>query len=368
MLDAIIIGGGFYGVSVANYLVEKRRFGSIALVEQERALLQRASLVNQSRIHNGYHYPRSFTTAYRSRVNLPRFVEDFPNCICRDGFMVYAVARRNSRITARQFRRFCTEIGARLEQTPASIESLFDRSLIEGTFLVEEFAFDAAKLAKWGTECLANRGVDVKLCTRVKNIRQMPGESGVSADLENEGGMSTLRARFIFNCTYSGLNQFGGDFTATRGVLKHELTEMALIDMPESLAQIGVTLMDGPFFSIMPYPTLRSHTLSHVRYTPHAQWTDCRGEDPYSRLSAYAGVSRADWMMRDARRYLPELQGARYLGSLYEIKTVLAKNEVDDGRPILFESHESMPGCYSILGGKIDNIYDVLERLDAERL
>ena len=25
-----------------------------------------------------------------------------------------------------------------------------------------------------------------------------------------------------------------------------------------------------------------------------------------------------------------------------------------------------MPGCYSVLGGKIDNIYDVLEKLDAE--
>jgi hypothetical protein len=44
------------------------------------------------------------------------------------------------------------------------------------------------------------------------------------------------------------------------------------------------------------------------------------------------------------------------------------KNEGDDGRPILFEKHLEMPGCYSVLGGKIDNIYDVLEKLDAEIL
>jgi hypothetical protein len=42
------------------------------------------------------------------------------------------------------------------------------------------------------------------------------------------------------------------------------------------------------------------------------------------------------------------------------------KNEGDDGRPILFEKHAALPGCYSVLGGKIDNIYDVLEKMNEE--
>jgi hypothetical protein len=32
----------------------------------------------------------------------------------------------------------------------------------------------------------------------------------------------------------------------------------------------------------------------------------------------------------------------------------------------LFEKYAASDGLYSILGGKIDNIYDVLEKLDAE--
>ncbi len=71
-------------------------------------------------------------------------------------------------------------------------------------------------------------------------------------------------------------------------------------------------------------------------------------------------------MIRDAARYLPAITDARQVGSLFEVKTVLVKNEGDDGRPILFERHPGMHGCYSVLGGKIDNIYDVLEKLDAE--
>ncbi|WP_238984992.1 hypothetical protein [Candidatus Glomeribacter gigasporarum] len=71
-------------------------------------------------------------------------------------------------------------------------------------------------------------------------------------------------------------------------------------------------------------------------------------------------------MIRDAGRYLPAVRDVEYTGSLFEIKTVLMKNEADDGRPILFEKYPELPGCFSILGGKMDNIDDVLEKLDAE--
>jgi hypothetical protein len=71
-------------------------------------------------------------------------------------------------------------------------------------------------------------------------------------------------------------------------------------------------------------------------------------------------------MVRDAGRYLPAVLDAAHVDSLFEVKTVLEKNETDDGRPILFERHQDLPGAYSILGGKVDNIYDVLDRLDAE--
>jgi hypothetical protein len=45
---------------------------------------------------------------------------------------------------------------------------------------------------------------------------------------------------------------------------------------------------------------------------------------------------------------------------------VLAGNEDDDGRPILFEKSVRSPRVISILGAKIDNIYDVLELIERE--
>lgn len=365
IVDAVIIGGGFYGASIAIYLAKQRGLKRIVLVERESALLTRASYNNQARIHNGYHYPRSFTTAYRSRINLPRFVKDWPDAVTQDFTKLYAIAKRNSKVTAKQFVRFCKEIGAKVEPVDQVMRKLFEPHLIEDVFLVEEYAFDSSKLANWAERELKECGVEIRLRARVTAISK--GQDALKVMIRAQDEIeSELVSRYVFNCTYSGLNQFNGDFLSTTTQLKQEITEMALIQAPPALAGLGITVMDGPFFSMMPFPARGLHTLSHVRYTPHIHWNDQRGIDPYQRLYDYERITRVDRMIRDVARYLPAVHDAKYVESLFEVKTILVKNEGDDGRPILYEKHLELPGCYSVLGGKIDNIYDVLERLDEE--
>jgi glycine/D-amino acid oxidase-like deaminating enzyme len=368
MLDAVIIGGGFYGAAIALYLARQRGFRKILLIEREAELLTRASYNNQARVHNGYHYPRSFTTAYRSRINLPRFVRDWPQAIKQDFTKLYAIARRNSKVTVRQFERFCREIGASIQPAEPSLRSLFEPHLIEEVFRVEEYVFDSNKLAEWAWRELDETGVKVRLKMRVTGIARGEDQALRVALQALNGDEEQVSCKYVFNCTYSGLNQFRGEFPGTQTELKHEITEMALMQMPPALMDLGITVMDGPFFSIMPFPARGLHTLSHVRYTPHLHWKDECGIDPYRKLDDYDRITHVDRMVRDVGRYLPEVFGAKYVESLFEIKTVLVKNEGDDGRPILFEKHSALPGCYSILGGKIDNIYDVLEKLDKEEL
>ncbi len=367
-VDAVIIGGGFYGSAIAIYLAKQRGLKRIVLVERESALLTRASYNNQARVHNGYHYPRSFTTAHRSRVNQPRFVRDWPEAMKQDFTKLYAIARRNSKVTAKQFVRFCKEIGAKIEPADQSLHQLFEPRLIEEVFLVEEYAFDSSKLASWAESELRACGVEVRFETRVTAISKGDHALLKVTMRERDGSEAEISSRYVFNCTYSGLNQFAGDFPGTQTKLKQEITEMALMQVPTVLKELGITVMDGPFFSLMPFPARGLHTLSHVRYTPHMHWNDQRNIDPYQRLHDYEHATRVERMIRDVARYLPAVQDAQYVDSLFEVKTVLLKNEGDDGRPILFEKHEELPGCYSVLGGKIDNIYDVLEKLDEEVL
>ncbi len=366
--DAVIIGGGFYGAAIAIYLAKQRGLQRIALIEREPALLNRASFNNQARVHNGYHYPRSFTTAYRSRINLPKFVHDWPNAVTQDFTKLYAIARRNSKVTAKQFVRFCKDIGAKIEPADQTRRQLFEPRLIEEVFLVEEYAFDSTKLANWAESELRECGVVVYMETHATQISKGPNSTLNVVLQPKHGEPVSISCRYVFNCTYSGLNQFGGDFPGTQTGLKQEITEMPLMQVPPALRNLGITVMDGPFFSMMPFPARGLHTLSHVRYTPHSHWSDQRGVDPYQKLSEYDCATRVDRMVRDVGRYMPAILNAKYIDSLFEVKTILVKNEADDGRPILFEKHPDLPGCYSVLGGKIDNIYDVLEKLDDEKI
>jgi hypothetical protein len=148
--------------------------------------------------------------------------------------------------------------------------------------------------------------------------------------------------------------------------LKHEVTEVALVDAPPDLAGLGVTVMDGPFFSCMPFPAERCHSLTHVRYTPHGFFFDNDGSrDPTREIDAQPPKSRAHYMIADAARLMPCLRSTQRRRSLFETKTVLVRNEVDDGRPVLLRREIVHPRLFSVLGAKIDNVYDVLERIDS---
>ena len=211
--DAVVIGGGFYGAVIALYLARQRRLKRVCLLEREAALLQRASYNNQARVHNGYHYPRSFTTAYRSRINLPKFVRDWPEAVNTDFIKLYAIARRNSKVTSKQFERFCREINAQLERAHAPLRALFEPRLIEDVFVVREYAFDSSKLAAW-----ALRELRAKLSKCPCGRAWKPFRRGPRIPCKSQPALpmarSSITARYVFNCTYSGLNQFGGDFPA----------------------------------------------------------------------------------------------------------------------------------------------------------
>ncbi len=362
-VDALVVGGGFYGCSIALALKRDRKLDRVRLVEREAALMGRASYANQARLHNGYHYPRSLTTAWRSRVNLPRFLGEHRDCVIDDMQSLYCVARRNSKVSARQFVKFCGQIGADIRPAPRALARLFDERAVEAAFLVTEFAFDAASLRTQVEEELADAGVEVLPMTEVRSVA-LDDSAAIRVDMESAAGAREVAADWFFNCTYAGLNSLDG-FGRTVARLKFEVTELALVAVPDELSGLAVTIMDGPFFSTLPFPDRGLHTLSHVRYTPHFSWTpaDAEGADPYAVLAAYDKPSRAGRMIRDGARFMPCLAAVEPIDSLFEVKTVLLANEVDDGRPILFERHPRHGRCFSVLGGKIDNIYDICEML-----
>jgi glycine/D-amino acid oxidase-like deaminating enzyme len=352
----VIVGGGFYGARLALQLRAARR--RVLLVEREASLLARASLRNQARVHNGYHYPRSLLTSLRSRQNYTRFLAEYADCVDQSFPHYYAVGKRMSKITAAQFAEFCRRIAAPIAPAPPSVAALFDSALIDAVFEVQECAFDAAKLRTRLERELDIAGVDIAY--RTEALRLDDATPGVRVMLRDATRSWTVDADLVINATYSSLNRLLAESGAPIVPAKHELTEMALIEPPPALGGAAVTVMDGPFFSMMPYPSRGLFTLSHVRYTPHAFWHDRPTEPVHNSQGLLFGrESRFMHMVRDAERYLPAMRASRYVDSLWEVKTVMPRSEQDDSRPILLQRSDRFPACFTVLGAKIDSVYDV---------
>jgi glycine/D-amino acid oxidase-like deaminating enzyme len=359
--DAVVIGGGFYGCVVATHLAA--HLDRVLVVEREPELLQRASYVNQARLHTGYHYPRSFRTAASSLKNRAIFEELYEECVDRSFRALYAIGRRGSKVSRSYFERFCRTLDLPLRPAPQALARLFSTKLIDGVYECEEYAFDAAILRRLLKERLDAAGVEVRCSTEVTELSPA-AESGA---LVSWAGQEPVEASWVFSCTYARLNAIGGLALSDPPRLKHQVTEVCLVEVPEPLQHVGVTVMDGAFFSAMPFPARGAHSLTHVRYTPHFTWVEePGGTDPYRVLESHAKESHYPWMVRDARRYVPCLADTRYIDTLFEIKTVLVDTAVDDARPIVFHRDPSNPRVISILGGKLDNIFDVLDVIDQE--
>jgi glycine/D-amino acid oxidase-like deaminating enzyme len=366
--DAAIVGGGIIGCCLALYL--KNHMDKVVILEREAGILRRASYANQARVHNGYHYPRSFLTALRSKVNFPRFVAEYEECIDKSFDQYYAIGKFFSNVNAIQFKAFCKRIHAPLEPAPRGVKGLFNDSLVEDVFLAQEHAFDAVKLRDQLLTSLMRKNIELRTRCNVRTLSES-SDGLLRINCQGADRSDEIKAKHVFNCTYSQMNQILLASGLPAIPLKQELTEIALVEAPKPLSKIGVTIMCGPFFSIMPFPPLQLHSLSHVRYTPHHTWHDNEGGDYHNAddsLRSGPRVSNYRHMINDAQRYLPALKDCRYVDSLWEVKTILPRSAVDDSRPILFRKHHAVKNLFCILGGKIDNIYDILDEVEAFRL
>jgi glycine/D-amino acid oxidase-like deaminating enzyme len=363
----LVIGGGFFGLFLGEHLA-KRGF-QVSIIEKENEVMQRASYANQARVHNGYHYPRSVLTALRARISFPRFVNEFKSCIDDQFDKYYMVGKLLGKVTAKQFEKFCAAIGAPCDRVAGDGSWMMNPNLVEAVYRTTEYAFNSVKLKEAMKLRLAESGASVFLGRKANSVRVTGGKLSVTIrDEASDGVYVESGYSHVFNCTYSTINAINAESGLEIIPLKHEMTEICLVSVPKELKHVGITVMCGPFFSLMPFPALDCHALTHVRYTPHLEWQDVPGRSPADWLNdgKLNGERKSSWgwMWRDAARYIPLLAELKYIRSLWEVKTVLPRSESDDSRPILFKADHGLRGFHCIMGGKIDNVYDAVEQVD----
>lgn len=160
--------------------------------------------------------------------------------------------------------------------------------------------------------------------------------------------------------------------------IKYEKCEIILCKVNSRLRNVGLTVMDGPFFSLMPFGKTGFHSLTSVTFTPHETSYDampafscqkessgvCKPGDLHNcNECSVRSESAWQYMGQLARKYLREELEFSYHKSLFGIKPILTASEMDDSRPTVVKKMCDAPIWVSVLSGKINTVYDLDEVL-----
>lgn len=375
IFDKIIIGAGLYGLYAADFCA--KRGERVLVLEYDAQPFMRATYINQARVHMGYHYPRSYATAIKSAHYFNRFNEDFGFCVHETFDQIYATSSRFSWTDAVQFQQFCDNADILCESVNPG--RYFQDGMCDGAFLTQEYTYDAIILRDYFLEKLRGHGDRVTMIcgARISRItEEMEGVNIVLSDGER------YQTRYLLNATYASTNQLLAQMDRSSVYspirIKYELCEIILCEVTENFKGVGITVMDGPFFSIMPFGKTGYHSLTSVTFTPHvtsyeelphfACQEQCGGIcTPLQLANCNDCPARPEsawpYMSQMARKYMREAYGFSYVKSLFSMKPILQASEIDDSRPTVVRCMSDEPKIVSVLSGKINTVYDLDEVL-----
>lgn len=365
--DRVIIGAGLYGLYSA-WVCGKHGLKTL-VIEKDSEAFKRATFINQARVHMGYHYPRSLTTAKKSADYFQRFCEDFDFCILRKFNQVYATSSNFSWTSASQFKKFCTDANIRCDDLP--VEAYFNQGMCDGAFLTEEYTYDAMILKVFFIEELLKlSSVEIRYNTTIHSIKEVNDSYNIILSSGDK-----VETDFVLNVTYAAVNQIIKKLGYEPFKIKYELCEIILCKVNDKLKDLGITVMDGPFFSIMPFGKTGLHSLTSVSFTPHVTsyeavptfkcQKDVRKEfcSPYELGNCndctHKPLTAWEYMSTLARKYLKDSYRFDYQESLFSMKPILKSSEVDDSRPTVIKVSNNNPRFISVLSGKINTVYDL---------
>lgn len=368
--EKIIIGAGLYGLYAANYCGKNNE--NVLVLEYDDDAFKRATYINQARVHMGYHYPRSYSTAIKSAGYFERFNRDYDFCIHSDFEKIYATSSNFSWTSAEQFRKFCK--ASNIECEDVGVNKFFNEGMCDGTFLTKEYTYDAKILQSYLLDEIKElKNVEIKYQSRIKSIKEHSG----FYNLIMENG-DVYQTKFLINATYASTNQIIKLLGFEPFPIKYELCEMIICKANEKLRNVGITVMDGPFFSIMPFGKTGYHSLTSVTFTPHVTSFDvlptfeCQKKsngycspDQLGNCNECPAKPESAWpyMSNMAKKYLKNDYQFEYVESLFSMKPILKASEIDDSRPTVIKQFSSDPTFISILSGKINTVYDLDEVL-----
>ena len=334
--SALVVGGGIFGTTAAVTLANNGF--NVTLHEELDDIMKCATGINQYRLHKGYHYPRSISTAMECKKGLQSFKQKYYDSVVNGSVdHLYAIASEESLTSSDEYLKFLDKVNLPYD----TIEPLPSTNL---TVKVTEELFDSLTLKNIVKSKLYSNGV-----------RILTNKSTSKKDFKDYD--------IVVLATYSKLNKLLENQTE----YQFEVCEKPLVKLPSKYKNKSIVVMDGPFMCMDPYGDSEYHVLGNVVHAIHESNIGYKPKVTYLKDYINKGLiknpkySNISKFIETGKKFFRDFEDMEHIGSFYTVRTVLKNREHDDARPTLVKKENSK--VYSLFSGKIDTCVDASDEL-----
>lgn len=337
-----VIGGGIFGVTIASRFA---KVFSVDLFEKDDDILKAASGINQFRLHRGYHYPRSPETVTTSIKSQRSFESVYGKAVIRDSSNYYCIANEHSKTSKKQYLDFLKKNNLNFEIVN---QPLINKARVALTVKVKEDLLDPKFLKDIAWKNLSKNNVKVHLNTFANN--------SIANNFD-----------FLIVATYAGINRSLNKKGAKREY-QFELCEKIVVSLPTKFKHKSIVILDGPFMCIDPYGTTGNFLMGNVVHAIHHRNIGYNPIVPqrYEKLLnkgiiANPPVTNFKKFISSAKHFIPSIDLAKHVGSMYTVRAVLPYKDKTDER--LTTIGEIDNKIFTVFSGKISTCVNTADEL-----
>ncbi len=242
--EVAIVGAGWYGCYIAEYLLNNFKHINIKLIEKNDDIFSESSSKNQNRLHLGFHYPRCEITRNKCKKYYSFFQEKYNELVSKIEKNYYVISK-DSKVTYENYL-------SKYDDYITVDNNTFQN--IEGSIInTKEYLINFKETKKYFKNFfeLHKDRISFKFNYEVHDIKNLNNKVVINDTLEFDR---------VFNATY---NQ----------IPSHDdvIYEKCLTLLYKNIKDISfdcLTIMDGNFPSLYKYDNEGIYTLTDVKNTP----------------------------------------------------------------------------------------------------
>ena len=354
-VDVVVIGCGIFGAEIA---LKASNMGlSVKVFEANDDVLLGASMNNQNRLHLGFHYPRDIETGMQSIRGFDLFKNKYKKCIQSAFLNTYFIADNNSLTGIDDYLVFCKKLGIPFENIMSTDLPIKLEGARKG-ISCKEVVYDCEILRDIVKKNIKKNNIDISLNSTIKEIYKIDNLFTLKSSSEEE-----IDAKVVINATYGASSFLTEQLGLSVPERQYEYTAVPIIEL--DIDRIGITIMDGPFFTILPFGKTNKFLLYHVKLSVidseisnklNLKWLS-KESSPLRKLDKDEYFGR---MINECKNFIPALKNSKLIDFLEGPRMVLSKKDDTDARPSLIRNHDNY---FEVFSGKIDHSIWVAEEI-----